>query len=472
MAWLEAFEKLKDRIGLSVGELYKLLPRQDRGGEISGDVMVLCRALYHTASERPMWQLHNRQLVKISEGYFLQPLGSAEEPGALAREWITRQLPLFDVPREVKLEMDAAGVKGCADLTPAGVRPLLKAVMRPGRGGSSQPSLTTEEATELLQFCMADVPQSSPPAAAVEPEPQAGAPPRREGLLAVMDDRAPSLDVPWQAFMTAADAAARELQGIVTSVRDAIATDLPAGQASAPLGGQEEQQQVRCPINSAALNDCRGLPVPTAAGNITLLGKRQLLVWPHDARVAPVKLALDEVALGIFVHPLVVQHLGPLLQATPVQEGLRLANFTLEHLSGMLPAALPPNWAPHHSRAVGPVVPWQPPIQSKPSGAPSVPWLRDLWVLAMDMATHESGTESAGPWAALDMWPLLPINGNRLLRVRHHLAILPSSQPPKIEQAQVNFSCQRFACPVGLSVELQLRRLRLRAESLRMQFWR
>jgi hypothetical protein len=67
---------------------------------------VLCRSLYQSAADRPMWRLHSGRVVKLTEGYFLQPMssGAAEraELGENARRWIMQQLPLFDVPYEVR----------------------------------------------------------------------------------------------------------------------------------------------------------------------------------------------------------------------------------------------------------------------------------------------------------------------------------------------------------------------------------
>lgn len=57
-----------------------------------------------------MWQLHNGKMVKLAEGFFLQPmlLGSSSpgpaacaELGEHAQRWIMQQLPLFAVPYEV-----------------------------------------------------------------------------------------------------------------------------------------------------------------------------------------------------------------------------------------------------------------------------------------------------------------------------------------------------------------------------------
>lgn len=63
-------------------------------------------------------------------------------------------------------------------------------------------------------------------------------------------------------------------------------------------------------------------------------------------------------------------------------------------------------------------------------GGPEVDWLLRMWALAVELAAGSGaqageGGAADGRWAALDLWPLLPLADGRLMRVRHCGLLLP-----------------------------------------------
>ena len=69
---------------------------------------------------RPVWRIRTGPMVPLAEGCFLQ--GQVANLGPLATAFIQRAFPLFSAPWRVKLALEAAGVPGCTEVTPAAVR--------------------------------------------------------------------------------------------------------------------------------------------------------------------------------------------------------------------------------------------------------------------------------------------------------------------------------------------------------------
>ena len=59
-------------------------------------------------------------MVPLAEGCFLQ--GQVANLGPHATGFIQRAFPLFSAPWRVKLALEASGVPGCTEVTPAAVR--------------------------------------------------------------------------------------------------------------------------------------------------------------------------------------------------------------------------------------------------------------------------------------------------------------------------------------------------------------
>jgi hypothetical protein len=107
---------------------------------------------------------------------------------------------------------------------------------------------------------------------------------------------------------------------------------------------------VACPLNMNRVNWLRGLPVPTAAGTVAVLGFATLFVSPDSCQPQPTTL-LPSHLLCQFVLPECVAALSWALKYPEVREELGLAFYGLQHLAAHLKDALGPIWefvAPTH----------------------------------------------------------------------------------------------------------------------------
>jgi hypothetical protein len=117
----------------------------------------------------------------------------------------------------------------------------------------------------------------------------------------------------------------------------ATAVDAVASESTAATGA------VACPLNMNRVNWLRGLPVPTAAGTVAVLGSSTLFVSPDSCQPQPTTL-LPSHLLCQFVSPECVAALSWALKYPEVREELGLAFYGLQHLAAHLKDALGPTW--------------------------------------------------------------------------------------------------------------------------------
>lgn len=213
-------------------------------------------------------------------------------------------------------------------------------------------------------------------------------------------------EVPQQA----GPAGVRTARGTAAAVQEAAAA--AAAGAATSRAQQREQPApdtgaVDAPLklNMNRVNWLRGLPVPTAAGTVAVLGSSMLFVYPESCQPAPQSL-LPSHLLHQFVSADCVAALAWALKYPELRDELNLAYYGLQHLAGHLNKALGPTWeffdldGPSSSsssgasshRGAGPAaagrdtsanvvsaaaaaVPWN----DGAAGGPYMEWLQRLW---------------------------------------------------------------------------------------------
>ncbi|GAX84471.1 hypothetical protein CEUSTIGMA_g11891.t1 [Chlamydomonas eustigma] len=222
-------------------EVYSLMPGMASAGNMNDEMALYClKKMYQLLSRLPTWLLRSGRLVGLTEGYFLSPdhvghevdtkqqhdipgqksgvqLDAArggviqqdqtqEALGPAALAFVLREVPVFQVPWQVKHTLSAAGlIEGTERcVTPSLVRHLLRIFFsskkhllttaahnqdqNPGNPGNIhlpyftaamrssgsvkqlQMPLTSVEAVELLKYCCSDLRSTSSVQAAVQPQ--------------------------------------------------------------------------------------------------------------------------------------------------------------------------------------------------------------------------------------------------------------------------------------------------------------
>ncbi|GIM06472.1 hypothetical protein Vretimale_10716, partial [Volvox reticuliferus] len=468
------------------------------------------RQMYGGAARLPLWRLRTGRFVHLPEGCFLQP--TTEGLGPAAMGFMARQLPLFDVPWVIKQHLEGADVHGLRTVSPAVVRPLLKNLGRRqggagasgggsfGAGKVSWPGLTVLEATELLLFCSADLACETPASAATSAAAAAatagtGAGGRGQTAApAVAPPTSGAVSVPGSSVGGLLDELTFQVRNVVGELVGPALYDQLRQQALGMLGDGAAVQQPTTtapgPVTAAAaaapaapaaaaastpqqprfhnarLQDCRGLPVPTAAGGIEALGTGALLVAPPlSALPAGPSTLLPPNRAAEFVHADCVCKMAEFFKEPQYRARLSLRLYSLADLARHLRTALPPGWdqpmplaaasapqQPQPQQLTNPCVgpsdlgrAWDGGVGGQ-GDSPSGLWLWQLWALvnglldsAWEWQIGASGRGDGGD-ARLDPlqdWPLLPVLGSGpgagvLLPIRHRRLVicLPSTSPP------------------------------------------
>jgi hypothetical protein len=123
-------------------------------------------------------------------------------------------------------------------------------------------------------------------------------------------------------------------RGNAATAVDAVAAEPPATAAA---------DAAACPFNMNRVNWLRGLPVPTAAGTVAVLGSATLFVSPDSCQPQPTTL-LPSHLLCQFVSPECVAALSWALKYPEVRQELGLTFYGLQHLAAHLKDALGPTW--------------------------------------------------------------------------------------------------------------------------------
>lgn len=436
-AWLHAFESLREQCILPNGTaahasgLYNMLPTAadvtllqvplpDGTTEQQPDephvhtakiVSSFCQKLLHELGRRAVWQ-SGLQFLPLAEGCFLQ--GDLEDVGPAAQEFIRRALPLLNVPWHVKEALEAAGIPGLKEVTPTVVRPMLKKLLR---SGSSRPQLNALEAAELLKFCFQDLweqassarqdPTEGTPAASTA-GPGGSSGPQLPAFLASIRDTGTV-----QALLGRSDAATRPEH----SQQPQAASDAMQGSGGPWAGGH---------FNPDKVQECKGLPVPTATGRIVSLGSTRMFTWSPAASTTPLDvLPADSGVVDLFLHPQALGLLHNWVQSQPLADAWRLPAYSLTDLAQHMGMLLPANW--WRQSQLGDQQSLQVPWRDGQQGGPSPEALRQLWALLKELRVPQ-GTGPEAEWTPLEGWPLLPTTAGSMVRLRHCCCVLT---PPK-----------------------------------------
>jgi hypothetical protein len=395
-------------------------------------------------------------------------------PGPAATAFIQRHVPLFKVPWRVKLQLDAAGIAGIREVTPAVTRRLLKTLLE--RAGFQQ-QLSVLEAAELLAFCLADTirdpeaVQHHGMSSSSSPDPLA-LPPQLAGLV---------------------DATASNMGNIVNSLRDTLGIptlDFSAGTAAGPGHGAPGSNL----INMQAAKECIGLPMFTARQRFLRLGRdAQLLLCPADcealllppggaagspipsspspgspvpssmdSRVAPEPLlaagpAAAELA-DKFLHPALAAALQQYLRLPQLRQLLGLQFLTLPRCEQLMQRAFVRAW-PHTSNIaamLGNAAAGQP-VQALPwvdgsAGGPSAAQLAGLWRVLHSIREEALlwGEEEQG-WEAFVAWPLMPTTAGQLVPISCAQVVftVPKAQPTAAGAAAAGAAAAAAAAPAA-----------------------
>jgi hypothetical protein len=380
-----------------------------------------------------------------------------------ARGFVQRHMTLLAVPYRVKDQLAAAGVTGLRTVSPSVVRPLLRAVARRSvaQGHPAFHGMSVEQASQLLAFCVSDLELEAPADAA--PGAAASASGGRAGAVAAA------------AAAAAAAALAPAVVGTMMATQIANAANaaerlfpgLLGALGGAPAGQEQADGQGRPLLDAGRLQECCGLPAPTAAGSVVVLGSQpassHLLVYPADAPVSPLAL-VPASAHQQFVHDSCLLALGPLFQHPQLRSALALQYFDLQQLSKHLAVVLGSDWgsaagglltpADRVAGGVGGSLAGPPRATSAPApaglmvrwedgraGGPFVSWLAQLWALATHLAAaaqawgavpaaaQQAAARAAAPGAAADQ-PQLPG-----ARAADGAALLPWQTPEALAAA-------------------------------------
>lgn len=360
----------------------------------------------------------------------------------------------MQVPWVVKLQLDAAGVSGLRTASPVVLRPLLRAMARRNAGEGRLPfgSMTPAEASQLLAFCVSDLQlQASPASPGDASGSGAGGAAAGDAARAGAGSNAPPGSQPADVLLEQLMAGVGNLRGMgaallaggppglagAAGAAGAAAEQLlggllgmapggGGGGAAAPAAAAGAQWP---PLDAAQLQECIGLPLPTADGTVTVLGAKRgsrgggLLVYPPGAPCSPARL-LPSSCLPQLVAAECLEALGPLLRHPQLRSTLGLTYLGLPQLADSLQAALGPDWASSaggmlsassgNAGGVGgsrgavaaaitsgsgarsgapPAVAWD----EGRAGGPFPDWLRQLWQLAVFLAAN------APEWGTVDV---------------------------------------------------------------------
>jgi hypothetical protein len=385
----------------------------------------------------------------------------------------------------VKLQLDASGVPGAREVTPAATRRLLKTLLE--RQPALQGQLGMREAGELLAFCLADTLRPAEPAPhSAAGSPAAAAAAQQAGGLGTHPQGGgarPPLDplaLPPQ-LLGFVDSATTNMGSIVNSLRDTLGIPVldfsaAAGDAAAGGGGGSS-------VNVAAARECARLPLYTASRRFLRLGDRGagLLLCPAGCAelllgggapgagdgpggIAPAALAAAADELGErLLHPELSAALRQYLLVPQLRQLLGLRFLTLQACQELLQRPFAGTWRspePVMAAMCGAARAAQPlPWADGAAGGPTPAQLEGVWrVLHAVRREALLWGEGEQEWAPLEGWPLLPTTAGQLvpLGCRQLLFTVPRgaalSPPPPPSPLPLVFGDEPEPPPVAAPV--------------------
>lgn len=455
------------------------------GESSAGPAAASSQALTHLHSSSSATATVTDKRVKKAISNELDPLASG---------FLRAHLPIFGVPPSIRRQLEAAGVAAVRYVSPSIVRTYLKNLAR--RSDAQLQNAFASESVPLLRFCMSDIIIPKPPPAPAVSQPNVAptlgstvddatgsstgdTSPATSGPPLIVDpamvDAVPFILPSTRPNLSGLPAWYIEEQGQSAAASSSSAAAAAGSSvSSASASRRSSVSNVEEPdLDLQALRDCKGLPVPTAAGNFLTLGERSLFVLPTcragpsdtgpvrtssssrdpdtdgcslDAAAAEpsahevLKACVTQYPLQQFLHPDFSAQAQPLLCIPRARQTLALNLYDFGHLSQQLEHTVGREWA-HVGRTLRQVLPAAAPTaewQDGKAGGPSPAWLQQVWHLIRLMQRSHSkwSAESGYEWSLIDAWPLIPVNGGQLLRIKHRaLAFSPPAQALAVSQA-------------------------------------
>ncbi|KAG0476036.1 hypothetical protein HPP92_012877 [Vanilla planifolia] len=383
------------------------------------------RPFYARIVDLPVWQLYGGNVVKAEEGMFLSQSGCELGDNLLPDSvytFIKEHYPVFSVPCELVMEIQAIGVK-VSQITPKMIRSLLKVSV-------SVVPQSIQSYIDVLDYCLSDIQM----------------PDVQQSEISGYNNRvnsASSSQIEMYPVNLASSSSSMNMQrssisrSTTNSGGDALEIVSYLGKALYDFGRGvvEDIGRVTDPTShvgttyegtygnqslSHILAELKGLPFPTATMRFVRLGSAELWIGNQDQQLLMHPLA-DK-----FVHTLCLEkpYLAKILCSNVIHRILKLRSFTFMLLSDHLGLLFAESWV--NNVLVGSQsrwVPWKINARSLADG-PSPEWLRLFWKIFKDVN---------GDLSLVAEWPFIPaiLNGPILCRVKDsNLVFVPPLPDP------------------------------------------
>lgn len=378
---------------------------------------LLVRPMYVQLAELPLWKLHGGVLVKATEGMFLSNPRTEQQshlpPGAVC-EFLKEHYKVFTVPCELANELQEAGV-GIKVITPTMVRSLLSVL------AALPKVLSVERCVELLEYCCADFetvnPQFTDKGSASDESSHVVSEINQVGSTSSSPFHiaTPGEEVVYSRNRTiglqdtgvdALDIVANFGRAFIhfgKKVVEDLSTDSHPRSTSHRYSHSHEGSSYSTTYEKWII-ELKGLPCPTATGDVVRLGMTELWVGNTEQQLLLLPLAAKFVHTSCLERPLLLQ----VFTEHTFQQILQIKPFTAQLLSSNLTFVFPRQWI--RSISSVPWVQWDYLSESK-SQIPSSEWLRMFW-RNVDISNSEL--------SFFLQWPLVPaiIDSTVLIKIR------------------------------------------------------
>ncbi|KAG0477770.1 hypothetical protein HPP92_012489 [Vanilla planifolia] len=383
------------------------------------------RPFYARIVDLPVWQLYGGNVVKAEEGMFLSQSGCELGDNLLPDSvytFIKEHYPVFSVPCELVMEIQAIGVK-VSQITPKMIRSLLKVSV-------SVVPQSIQSYIDVLDYCLSDIQMPD-----VQQSEISGYNNRVNSVSSSQIEMYPvnlassssSMNMQRSSISRSTTNSGGDALEIVSYLGKALydfgrgvvedigmVTD-PTSHVGTTYEGTYGNQSL-----SHILAELKGLPFPTATMRFVRLGSAELWIGNQDQQLLMHPLA-DK-----FVHTLCLEkpYLAKILCSNVIHRILKLRSFTFMLLSDHLGLLFAESWV--NNVLVGSQsrwVPWKINARSLADG-PSPEWLRLFWKIFKDVN---------GDLSLVAEWPFIPaiLNGPILCRVKDsNLVFVPPLPDP------------------------------------------
>ncbi|CAI9097022.1 OLC1v1033309C2 [Oldenlandia corymbosa var. corymbosa] len=371
------------------------------------------KPFYARLVDLPVWQLYSGNLVKAEEGMFLsQPgngVGDSLVPATVCA-FVKEHYPVFSVPWELVTEIRAVGV-AVREIRPKMVRDHLRAPSISIRLNS------IDTLIDVLDYCLSDIQHDGSPAT---PEGEdnrslSKLKPIVQDLHRTSSSNASSSGGDALDMMSSLGKAIFDFGRVV--VEDIGRTGGPLPERNRIMGGlnfhvpDDEELKLR-----SIAAELRGLPCPTATGNLVRLGAAEVWIGNKDQQ------QLMSTLSAKFIHVKVLDrsNLQSIFSNPALHSFLKLQNFSFSLLARNMRYLFNENWVNHViGSTMAPWFSWDNTARSSGEWGPSPEWIRLFW---------KNFGGSPEDYTLFSDWPLIPafLGRSVLCRVRErHLIFVP-----------------------------------------------